>query len=112
MPYNAATRHVINDESLAAMKPGAILINTARGSLVDEAALLAALQSDRLAAAGLDVFEIEPYNGPLKDLPQVVLTPHLASSAIESRRQMEHEAAENLYAGLRKAGVIKNGERS
>lgn len=112
MPYNAATHHVINDESLAAMKPGAILINTARGSLVDEAALLAALQSDRLAAAGLDVFEVEPYNGPLKDLPQVVLTPHLASSAMESRRQMEHEAAENLYAGLRKAGVIKNGERS
>jgi len=112
MPYNAATHHVINDESLAAMKPGAILINTARGGLVDEAALLAALQSDRLSAAGLDVFEIEPYNGPLQDLSQVVLTPHLASSAMESRRQMEHEAAENLYAGLRKAGVIKNGERS
>jgi len=112
MPYSAATHHVINRDSLAAMKPGAILINTARGNLVDEAALLKALQNGQLAAAGLDVFETEPYSGPLQDLAQVVLTPHLASSAIESRRQMECEAAENLYTGLCEAGVIQNGEHS
>jgi len=112
MPYSAATHHVINSDSLAAMKPGAILINTARGSLVDEAALVTALQNGRLSGAGLDVFEAEPYSGPLQDLAQVVLTPHLASSAIESRREMECEAAENLYAGLLEAGVIKNGDAS
>lgn len=112
MPYSAATHHVINNENLAAMKPGAILINTARGSLVDETALLAALQSGQLSAAGLDVFETEPYTGPLQGLSQVVLTPHLASSAAESRRQMECEAAENLYVGLCEAGVIKNGDSS
>ncbi len=112
MPYSAATHHVINSESLAAMKPGAILINTARGNLVDEKALLEALQNGRLAGAGLDVFETEPYTGPLRDLSQVVLTPHLASSAIESRRQMECEAAENLYTGLCEAGVIENGAKS
>ncbi len=112
MPYSAATHHVINSENLAAMKPGAILINTARGSLVDETALLSALQSGQLSAAGLDVFETEPYSGPLQDLSQVVLTPHLASSAAESRRQMECEAAENLYLGLCEAGVIKHGDLS
>jgi len=110
MPCNETTRHLINQENLAQMKSGALLINTARGGLVDEIALLEALRSGQLSGAGLDVFETEPYSGALKDLPQVVLTPHLASSAIESRRAMESEAADNLLLGLRNAGVIGNGE--
>jgi D-3-phosphoglycerate dehydrogenase len=106
LPYSESTHHVVNAEALATMKPGAILINTARGSLVDETALMAALQNGRLASAGLDVFEEEPYTGDFLQLPQLVLTPHLASSAMESRRKMEHEAAENLYQGLCAAGII------
>ncbi len=109
MPYNENTHHTINEQSLATMKPGAILINTARGSLVDEGELLKALESGQLAGAGLDVFESEPYSGPLQALSQVVLTPHLASSAIETRRKMEAEAASNLYLGLCDAGVISAG---
>ncbi len=111
-PYNAATHHLINKESLAAMKPGALLVNTARGSLVNEVELVKALQHGQLSGAALDVFEAEPYSGVLQDLPQVVLTPHLASSAVESRCQMELEAANNLYLGLSNAGVISNGDRS
>lgn len=111
-PYNAATHHLINADHLAAMRPGAILINTARGSLVDEVELVKALQCGHLSAAGLDVFETEPYSGDLQSLPQVVLTPHLASSAIESRCQMEMEAANNLYQSLAEAGVISNGDQS
>ena len=110
-PYNENTHHLINKDSLASMKHGAILINTARGSLVDEIELVMALQSGQLSAAGLDVFESEPYTGPLQDMPQVVLTPHLASSAAESRREMELEAAANLYQGLQDAGVIAKGHQ-
>ncbi|MFQ5633756.1 MAG: phosphoglycerate dehydrogenase [Gammaproteobacteria bacterium] len=105
-PVDESTRHLINRETLAAMKPGSLLINTARGGLVDEAALLDALRSGRLGGAGLDVYESEPYSGDLTSLPQVVLTPHLASSAVESRREMELEAARNLYVGLQEAGVV------
>jgi len=110
-PYGEKTHHLINKKSLAAMKRGAILINTARGGLVDETELVKALQDGQLSAVGLDVFESEPYLGVLRDIPQVVLTPHLASSAIESRREMELEAAANLYQGLRDAGVIQSEDR-
>lgn len=112
LPYNDTTRYLIGAQQLAAMQPGSLLINTARGGLVDEAALLEALQAGRLAGAGLDVFESEPYSGALTQLPQVILTPHLASSALESRREMELEAAGNLYLGLRNAGVIGHGDRA
>lgn len=111
LPYTEKTHHLINADSLATMKSGAILINTARGSLVDEAALVTALTEGHLSGAGLDVFESEPYSGALQKMSQVVLTPHLASSAIESRREMEWEAASNLYRGLCQAGVIKNGDQ-
>jgi len=109
MPYDQTTHHIINRESLAAMKPGAILINTARGSLVDENELVKALQSGQLAGAGLDVFESEPYSGALQSMSQVVLTPHLASSAMETRCKMEFEAASNLYLGLQEAGETGTG---
>ena len=72
------------------------MVNTARGGLVDEAALCARLQDGRLAGAYLDTFEQEPYDGPLAALENVVLTPHIGSYAAECRLQQETEAVENL----------------
>ncbi|MDR1043812.1 MAG: hydroxyacid dehydrogenase [Candidatus Adiutrix sp.] len=85
---------------LALMKPGAWLINAARGGLVDEEALAEALAEGRLSGAALDVFEREPYQGPLTGLDTALLTPHIGSYAREARIGMEREAAENLLRGL------------
>ncbi|QOJ24380.1 MAG: phosphoglycerate dehydrogenase [Gammaproteobacteria bacterium] len=107
-PYSADTHHMLNAQAFAAMKPEAIVINAARGGLVDENALLAALQSGKISAA-LDVFEQEPYHGPLIESGNVILTSHVGSLARESRQRMELEAAENLLQGLIKAGLVNNG---
>jgi D-3-phosphoglycerate dehydrogenase len=106
VPMCPENKNLIDASRIASMKAGAILINASRGGLVDEAALLQALKDKRLSGAGLDTFEDEPYKGPLKDLPQVVLTPHMGSAAEECRSRMEREAADNLIAGLRALGVI------
>lgn len=106
MPMSAENKHLINACRLASMKPGSALINASRGGLVDEASLLDALKQGHLAGAALDVFENEPYKGPLRDLPQIVLTPHMGSAAAECRARMELEAADNLIAGLRALGII------
>jgi D-3-phosphoglycerate dehydrogenase len=92
---------LIDAATLARLPRGAILINTARGSLIDLVALARALDDGHIAAAGLDTFEPEPYCGPLCAYPQVVLSPHLGSAARETRRRMEQEAAANLAAVLR-----------
>ncbi len=97
---DAAHPFVLDAAKLAMMKRGARLINVGRGSLVDEVALLEALHSGHLAGAALDVFSIEPYEGPLRDCETVILTPHVATLTIESRVQMEREAVENLIAAL------------
>lgn len=106
LPYSESLKHMIGGRELAMMKPGSHLLNTARGGLVDEAALAAALASGHLAGAALDAFEQEPYAGPLAALPQMVLTAHMGSYAKESRIQMEREAAENLWQGLTAAGIL------
>ncbi|MDV6346311.1 phosphoglycerate dehydrogenase [Nitrosomonas sp. Is35] len=108
-PYSADMHHLLDAKAFAAMKPEVIVINAARGGLVDESALLAALQSGKVSAAALDVFEQEPYHGPLLECGNVILTSHVGSLARESRQRMEIEAAENLVQGLIKAGLIKNG---
>ncbi|HLY74770.1 MAG TPA: D-glycerate dehydrogenase, partial [Planctomycetota bacterium] len=102
VPLSAKTRHLIGAKELALMKPGAILINTARGPIVDEAALVRALRSGRLAAAGLDVFEREPDLHPgLLRLENVVLLPHVGSATEVARRRMLETALRNCLAALR-----------
>ena len=94
-------RHLINEESLALMKPDSILINTARGSLVDSSDLAVALADDRLGAAGLDVFENEPeVPRRLIDAPRAVLTPHIGSATHRSRDGMAELAARNVISVL------------
>ena len=89
-PLNDSTRHLINKETLAMMKPTAFLINTARGALVDEPALIEALQNKVIAGAGLDVQEVEPLaaSSPLFKMDNVVLTPHMGWKGYESRQRL------------------------
>jgi D-3-phosphoglycerate dehydrogenase len=94
------TKYLINKTRLKLMKSDSVLINTSRGEIVDELALYTALKNGKLAGAGLDVFEQEPYSGLLTELENVVLTPHIGSYAKEVRVQMEIEAAQNLIKGL------------
>ena len=101
LPYSAESHHAIGAAELAQMKPGATLVNIARGGVVDDAALAAALRERRIAAAGLDVFEGEPRVHPdLLTVPNVVLTPHIASATLKTRRAMADLAADNLVAYL------------
>jgi gluconate 2-dehydrogenase len=101
VPYSPASHHLIGTPELAQMKSGATLTNIARGGVVDDAALAAALRERRIAAAGLDVFEGEPSVHPaLLELPNVVLTPHIASASIPTRLAMANLAADNLIAAL------------
>jgi gluconate 2-dehydrogenase len=101
VPYSAASHHTIGAAELALMKPTATLVNIARGGIVDDAALAAALRERRIAAAGLDVFEGEPQVHPdLLAVPNVVLTPHIASATLPTRRAMAALAADNLIGFL------------
>jgi D-3-phosphoglycerate dehydrogenase len=100
VPYLESTHHIIDEAAINKMKDSAILINVSRGGLIDEEALYSALQSGRLAATGLDAFENEPYNGPLTELPNTLLTAHMGSYAKEARAEQERLAAENLIKGL------------
>ena len=101
LPYSPASHHTIGAAELSLMKPTATLVNIARGGVVDDAALAAALAAKRIAAAGLDVFEGEPKVHPdLLTVPNVVLTPHIASATIPTRLAMATLAADNLIAVL------------
>jgi glyoxylate reductase len=101
-PLTDETRHLIGTEELESMKPGAVLVNSSRGPVVDEGALADALENGRIFAAGLDVYEEEPKVHPkLLELENVVLAPHIGSASIETRDKMATLAAENLRAVLR-----------
>ena len=101
-PLTAETRGLIGAAELAAMKPTAVLVNTARGPIVDERALAAALAAGEIAAAGLDVYEREPWVEPrLLRLENAVLTPHLGSATVETRTAMAALAARNAIAVVR-----------
>jgi gluconate 2-dehydrogenase len=101
LPYSPSSHHAIGAAELAQMKPTANLINIARGGIVDDAALAAALREKRIAAAGLDVFEGEPKVHPdLLTVPNVVLTPHIASATVPTRKAMANLAADNLIGFL------------
>ncbi|MET3119076.1 gluconate 2-dehydrogenase [Undibacterium sp. GrIS 1.8] len=103
LPYSAASHHTIGAAEIAMMKPTATLVNLARGGIVDDAALIAALRNKTIAAAGLDVFENEPkFNSDFLSLENVVLTPHIASASEATRRAMANCAASNLVAALSK----------
>ncbi len=99
VPGGAGTRHLIDAAAIAAMRPGAHLVNIARGDVVEEAALIAALQAGRIAGAGLDVYEFEPQvPDALKAMENVVLLPHLGTAALEVRSAMGMMAVDNLIA--------------
>jgi lactate dehydrogenase-like 2-hydroxyacid dehydrogenase len=101
VPASPATRHLIGAKELAAMRPHAHLVNIARGDVVDEAALIAALQKGQIAGAGLDVYEQEPIVPPaLRAMENVVLLPHLGTAALDVREQMGMMALDNAIAHL------------
>ena len=102
VPLTPHTLHLIGSRELELMKPSAYLINTARGPVVDEVALVTALRQGQIRGAALDVYEREPELCPgLADLENVVLLPHVGSATVETRTRMALMAAENLLAGLR-----------
>jgi len=107
LPYSPASHHAIGAAELKQMKPTATLVNLARGGIVDDAALAEALRDQTIAAAGLDVFEGEPSVHPaLLTVPNVVLTPHIASATIPTRRAMADLAADNLISFLSGKGPL------
>ncbi|TGM60707.1 phosphoglycerate dehydrogenase [Leptospira vanthielii] len=96
VPLTNETKNLLNFENLSHMKRNAVLINTARGGIVNENDLYKVLKENLISSAAMDVFEEEPYNGPLRDLENVILTEHMGSCSNDCREDMEREAAENV----------------
>ena len=113
--YETSTRHLLDGAFFAAMKPGAVLVNTARGGIVDEAALLAAVRSGHVAGAGFDVFDIEPPqpDHPFFAEPRILLTPHSAGMSLEATKRSAYQTVENILAtfdGTLDPAVVVNQE--
>ncbi len=100
LPRDETTHHTVNADVLAALGHEGVVVNTARGGLIDEEALYASLTEGRIAGAALDVYETEPYSGPLATLPNVMLTCHMGSYARQVRSAMESEALQNALDHL------------
>jgi len=107
LPLNDETRHAIDADAIAKMRNGARIINAARGELLDEDALVAALESGKVAGAAIDVFAQEPYSGPLLGAPNIVVTPHLAASTDEAQDRAGVIVAEQVVAAL-EGGLVTN----
>jgi glyoxylate reductase len=103
VPLTAETHHLISTDELAVMKPAAVLVNAARGPVIDQKALYQALRSHQIFAAALDVTEFEPIppDDPLLDLNNIIIAPHIASASVATRKNIAILAATNLIAGLR-----------
>ncbi len=99
--HSSGKNQILGEKEIKSLKPSALLLNASRGELVDEKALAQSIQTGHLAGAWIDTFVQEPYAGPLCDLPQVILTPHIGSYTAECRLSMEMEAAQNLLLGLK-----------
>jgi D-3-phosphoglycerate dehydrogenase len=107
LPLNDETRHAIGADAIAKMRDGVRIVNAARGELVDETALVAALESGKVAGAAVDVFEQEPYHGPLLTAPNIIVTPHLAASTEEAQDRAGVIVAEQVVAAL-EGGLVTN----
>lgn len=106
IPLNSNTKNILSAARIKSFKKGAVLVNVSRGNLVDESALLESLEKGHLFGAALDCFADEPYNGPLLELDNVILSPHMGSSTSETREKMERNAVENLMAELKHLRLI------
>lgn len=106
VPVNADSYHMIGQAEIRQMKSSAFLFNLSRGGLVDETALYHALREKRLAGAGLDTFETEPYSGPLSAMENVLMTPHMGSYAQEARSMQEKASVANLIADLQALNLL------
>ena len=105
IPFTRENKHIIGANELGLMKNSALLINVARGGLVDEDALYAALKQNTIAGAAMDCFAVEPYKGKLAELQNIILTPHMGSGTREARMQMEQQALDHVIAELRGLGM-------
>jgi len=106
VPLAEETYHLIGESELEMMKKDAVLINCARGGIIDENSLYEFLKNEKIAGAAIDAFEDEPNIGKLKELDNIILTPHIGTYTIETRKHMEIEAANNLINGLKEANIL------
>lgn len=98
--HSSGENQIIGRTEFDLIKPGVFLLNVARGGIIDEQSLIQAIESNKIRGAWIDVFDIEPYSGPLIKYPQVVLTPHVGSYSLECRKSMELEAVNNLISAF------------
>jgi len=106
LPLTTETKNILSDARIKNLKKDAVIINAARGGLVDEKALYEELKNGHLYGVALDCFEEEPYSGPLKELDNVILSPHMGSSTYETRKIMEINAVKNLMLELARLNII------